>query len=153
MNVQQPHHRNNTNFLKFVTVLVHMNHPLVIFDGVCNLCNATVDFLIRHDRTGRLHFGAFQDDVPAALLRHHGVEGPPTTVYLIEGDQLYIESEAILHLLRYLGPGWQVFRLGRIIPRPLRDRIYKWVSRNRYRWFGTKATCRIPTPEERERFL
>ncbi len=130
-----------------------MNHPLVIFDGVCNLCNATVDFLIRHDRTGTLHFGAFQDAVPAAILQRHGVMGPPTTVYFVEGDRLYIESDAILRLLRYLGPGWQILRIGRVIPSPLRDRFYQWVSRNRYRWFGKKDTCRVPTQEERERFV
>lgn len=130
-----------------------MNPPVVIFDGVCNLCNATVDFLIRNDRTGTILFSSFQSNVGRALLSEHGVFTAPETVYFIEDGVLYVESTAILRLTRYLPWTWRWMLLGRLIPRPLRDRFYRWVSRNRYRWFGKRSSCRLPSPEEAMRFL
>jgi predicted DCC family thiol-disulfide oxidoreductase YuxK len=130
-----------------------MNPPVVIFDGVCNLCNATVDFLIRNDRTGTILFGSFQEDAGRALLSQYGVFTAPETVYFIENGILYVESTAILRLTRYLLWTWRWLLLGRLIPRPLRDRFYRWVSRNRYRWFGKRSSCRLPSKEEAGRFL
>ncbi|RPI68355.1 MAG: thiol-disulfide oxidoreductase DCC family protein [Ignavibacteriae bacterium] len=130
-----------------------MNPPVVIFDGVCNLCNATVDFLIRNDRTGTILFGSFQEDAGRALLSQYGVFAAPETVYFIENGILYIESTAILRLTRYLPWTWRWLLLGRLIPRPLRDRFYRWVSRNRYRWFGKRSSCRLPSAEDMKRFI
>ena len=127
--------------------------PIVVFDGVCTLCNSTVDFLIRNDRTGTLLFGSFQDEHIADLLKKHGVTSAPDSVYLIEGGVLYQESEAALRLVRYLGGAWRVFRVFAVVPAVLRNAIYRWVARNRYRWFGKRDVCRIPTQEERHRFL
>lgn len=130
-----------------------MNPPVVIFDGVCNLCNATVDFLIRNDQTGTILFGSFQEDAGRTLLSQYGVFTAPETVYFIENGILYTESTAILRLTRYLPWTWRWLLLGRFIPRPLRDRFYRWVSRNRYRWFGKRSSCRLPTVDEASRFL
>jgi predicted DCC family thiol-disulfide oxidoreductase YuxK len=128
---------------------------IVVFDGVCNLCNTTVDFLIRHDRQGTLRFGSFQHEHVFALLCARNITEAPTTVYVITPEgTILTESTAILHLGRHLGGIWQVMSIVvGLIPRPLRDVIYRWVSANRYRWFGKRSTCRVPTPEERERFL
>lgn len=127
--------------------------PTVIFDGVCNLCNATVDFLLRHDRTGTLRFGSFQSREGADLLAQYGVFTAPETVYFIENNTLYIESDAIFRLTRYLSWGWRLLNVTRIVPKPLRNAIYRWISRNRYRWFGKRSSCRLPTPAESSRFL
>jgi predicted DCC family thiol-disulfide oxidoreductase YuxK len=130
-----------------------MNHPTVIFDGVCNLCNSTVDFLIRHDRTGELLFGSFQEEAGRRLLLQHGVVEPPETVYFIEDGKLYSESDAILRLCRYMNAPWRWLRLSAFIPTSWRNAAYRFIARNRYRWFGKKDSCRIPTAEERSRFL
>lgn len=127
--------------------------PTVIFDGVCNLCNATVDLLIRNDRTRTLRFGSFQSVEGATLLTQYGVFTAPETVYFIEDKVLYVESDAIFRLTHYLPWTWRILTVGRLIPRPLRDRLYRWVSRNRYRWFGKRSSCRLPSPDESSRFL
>lgn len=126
-------------------------HTIVIFDGVCSLCNTSVDFLLRHDRTGQLRFCAFQSDAGRALLAQHGMLTAPETVYVLDGGVLYTESTAILRLARHLQWPWRAAAILRLIPSPFRDPIYRWIARNRYRWFGKRDTCRVPTAEERER--
>lgn len=130
-----------------------MNQPVVIFDGVCSLCNTTVDVLIRHDKTGTLLFGSFQDETPKAMLESFGVVHEPTTVYLIEGGALYTESDAIIRLAKYVSFPYSLIWLSIIFPRPIRDWVYQWVARNRYRIFGKRDTCRVPTEEEKKRFI
>ena len=130
-----------------------MNQPVVIFDGVCSLCNYTVDILIRHDKTGSLMFGSFQDPTPAALLREHNVHHEPTTVYFIEDGKLYKESDAIIRLGNYVRAPYSIIKYAKVFPKGLRDAVYQFVARHRYRVFGKKDTCRVPTPEERARFL
>lgn len=126
---------------------------IVIFDGVCSLCNASVDFLMRHDRTGRLRFGSFQSEAGRTLLARHGLFTAPETIYVIDDDVLYTESTGVLRLARYLRLPWRAAGILQVVPRPLRDPVYRWVARNRYRWFGKRDTCRVPTPEERARFV
>ncbi len=136
---------------------VDESHPVVVFDGVCNLCNAAVDFLLRHDRSGSLRFASAQGDTGAALLGIEpdgdgNVPDPSTIVVAIEGTVLE-RSDAVLALVPFLGWPWKAALIGRALPRPVRDRLYDLVARNRYRWFGKKETCRIPTPDERARFV
>ena len=128
---------------------------IVVFDGVCNLCNTTVDFLIRHDHQRTLRFGSFQSEHIASLLRTHNITETPTTVYVITPDNIVLtKSTAIIYLGHHLGGIWKMLSVvSKIIPRPLRDVVYQWISDNRYRWFGKKASCRIPTAQEQERFL
>lgn len=126
---------------------------IVVFDGFCTLCSRTVQFLLTHDRTGRLRFVSFQQPVGRELLRAHGIESAPETVYVLDGDRCLNESEAILHLVRFLGPWWQPLRMGRFIPLGVRNTVYRWIARSRYQWFGRRSSCRLPEPHEADRFL
>lgn len=133
-----------------------MEPAVLFFDGVCNLCNGTVDFLIRRDRRGGLRFASLQSRAAHArlgenVLRMHSL----SSVVLMEPDgRLFKESDAVLMALAKLGLGWKILgTLLRGVPRSVRDGLYRWVARNRYRWFGKHASCRLPSPQERERFL
>jgi predicted DCC family thiol-disulfide oxidoreductase YuxK len=128
--------------------------PVILFDGVCNLCNASVLFIIDRDPRGRFAFAPLQSDYAAALLREHGWQGDAlTTVLLIEDGRVYDRSSAALRIARGLSGLWPLFSVFRIVPRPLRDLAYDWLARHRYRWFGRTESCRVPTPELRSRFL
>ncbi len=128
---------------------------IVIFDGECNLCNGTVDFLIRRDHRGTLRFGSFQHPHVAQLLQAHNITEAPTTVYvLLSNGVVLTQSNAILHLGIVLGGVWKFGALcARALPQRLRDGIYTLVANNRYRWFGRRSTCRVPTSQERSRFI
>ena len=129
-------------------------NPILLFDGVCNLCNGAVRFAIARDPRARLRFAPLQSDAGRALLLRHDL--PPDaleTVVLVDGEGVHTRSTAMLRLLRELGPPWSWLWPLVAIPRPLRDALYGWVARNRYRWFGRRAECMIPTPEQRARFL
>ncbi|AII53100.1 thiol-disulfide oxidoreductase DCC family protein [Hymenobacter sp. APR13] len=129
---------------------------IVLFDGVCNLCNGFVQFVIEHDPAGRFRFAALQSAAGQALLREYRLPAPPEpdSVVLVADGQAYTHSAAALGILAGLGGGWAVLaRVGRWAPRPLRDAVYRWVARNRYRWFGRQEACWLPTPELKARFL
>ena len=128
----------------------------VLFDGHCNLCNGAVDFIVRHDPGGRFRFASLQSDKARDLLAEHGRRTPtggPETIVLIEDGRVYERSDAVVRIARGLsGPARAAAAL-RILPRPARDLLYKGVARSRYRLFGRRETCRVPTPAERARFL
>ena len=128
---------------------------VVLFDGTCNLCNATVGFLIPRDRTGRLRFASLQSAVGQELLRRHGIPAPatPDSIVYIEGERAFTRSDAALAIAGRLAPPWPLLGVFWYVPRPLRDAVYKWIARNRYRWFGRSETCQLPTPALRARFL
>lgn len=131
------------------------DHPVILFDGVCGLCNRTVDLLLRHDRRGRLRFAAQQSPAGQALLARHGLP-PDALAYLVlvENGGVATRSTAVLRIGRLLGGGWAgLAALGYLVPRPLRDALYDFVARRRYAWFGRRADCRVPTADERARFL
>ncbi|MDJ0365213.1 thiol-disulfide oxidoreductase DCC family protein [Hymenobacter sp. H14-R3] len=131
----------------------------ILFDGVCNLCNGFVQFIIRHDPQGRFRFAALQSETGQALLAAHGQ--PPTaaqlaspdSVILLEGGQLYSHSAAVLRIARRLGGPWRLAAVGGLLPQRWRDGLYRFVARHRYRWFGRQESCWLPTPELRARFL
>jgi predicted DCC family thiol-disulfide oxidoreductase YuxK len=128
--------------------------PLVLFDGVCNLCNASVDFILERDRKGTFRFAALQSEAGQRLLR--GFELPTAehrSLVLVEGDRVYLRSSAALRIARRLGGLWPALYLFIVVPPFLRDLAYDFVARNRYRWFGKRDTCRVPTPELADRFL
>ncbi|RLS57584.1 MAG: DUF393 domain-containing protein [Planctomycetota bacterium] len=129
------------------------DQTIVFFDGVCGLCNSTVQFLLTRDRAGQLLFAPLQGETAATRVPLDDRETLNTLVVATPQGMLR-QSDAVVHLLRQL-PGWWPCCgvLIRIIPRFLRDAGYRFVSRNRYRWFGQHETCRLPTPEERHRFL
>ena len=129
-------------------------HALVLFDGVCNMCNSSVNFIIDRDPNAYFKFAALQDEAVKPLLARYNLSlDYADSVVLIEDGVCYRESTAALRVARRLKGGWPLFYGFMIIPRPLRDIVYGWIARNRYRWFGKRDTCRIPTPELRARFL
>ena len=130
----------------------------ILFDGVCNLCNGFVQFVIRHDAAGRFRFAALQSEAGQALLLAHGVApailaADPDSVLLLSGGQLYSHSTAVLRIARGLGGVWQLAALGGVLPRAWRDGIYRFIARHRYRWFGRQERCMLPTPALKARFL
>ena len=139
---------------------------IVLFDGECNLCNRSVDFLLRHDRKRRLRFASLQSDVARTLLARSGMDAlalaphedpdgteDPSTIVFVDGDRLHVKSGAALRILTAIGWPWRALGAFLIIPPLLRDGVYDWIARNRFQWFGRRDTCSIPTPEERSLFL
>jgi predicted DCC family thiol-disulfide oxidoreductase YuxK len=131
-------------------------HPVVLFDGVCNLCNRWVNFLIDRDARGTLRFASLQSEAGRRLLESAGAEHDPLsldTVIVIDGGQAYERSTAVLRAARYLRWPWRWASALLAVPRPVRDWVYRWVAAHRYSWFGRSESCRVPTPELRARFL
>ncbi len=128
--------------------------PVLLFDGVCNLCNGTVQFILKVDRKKVFRFASLQSDIGQQLLRSAAYDGPPLdSVVLIKDQRVFTHSEAVLEIARLLGGFWRLLYAFKAVPRPLRDHIYAWIAKNRYRWFGKKDQCMMPDPELRERFL
>lgn len=127
-------------------------HPLVLFDGVCGLCNGFVDFLLRWDRHARLRFAPLQGTTARDVLGRPSDADLSTVVLILDG-RMYERSEAALRTIALLGGFWKLILVARLVPRPLCDWVYDRVAQRRYRWFGKRESCRIPTPEERPRFL
>lgn len=126
----------------------------ILFDGVCNLCNSLVQFVIRHDAAGRFQFASLQSDSGQALLGQYGLRTRDfdTFVYIRNGTA-YTKSTAGLLLLRDLGGGWRLIYPLVFVPPLIRDAVYNLIARNRYRLFGRQDACMIPTPELKSRFL
>ena len=126
---------------------------IVVFDGQCLLCNGWVQFLLRHDRSQRIRFASIQSAVGQQLLAWAGlrVEGLQTLL-VIDGERSWQHTAAILRVLHALGWPWRLAWVGWLVPAPLRDALYRWVARNRYRIWGRSATCMLPAPEHRARF-
>ena len=128
---------------------------VVLFDGHCNFCNATVNFLIDRDPSGRLSFAALQSEAGRRLLADHGLPVPevPDTMVFVDAGRVMVRSDAALAITKYLRFPWGLARVGFVVPRVVRDAVYRLVARNRYRWFGRSDACRVPTPALRARFL
>lgn len=157
--------------------------PILFFDGVCGLCNRFVDFMLRADRQDRFRYAPLQGETARRLLGMDGEAGKdesdtstlgnlktgglevgepstsgtqivdPHSFVFLEKDTFYEQSSAVLLALRRLGGAWRLIAALYVFPRPLRDLIYRIVARNRYRWFGRRDACRLPTTDERDRFL
>jgi predicted DCC family thiol-disulfide oxidoreductase YuxK len=127
--------------------------PVILFDGVCNLCNGFVQFVIARDPAGRFQFAALQSDSARRLLARLDGGALPDSVVLVDGGRVYTRSSAALRIARGLRFPWSLARALIIVPRPLRDWVYDLVARHRYQWFGRKDVCMIPTPDLRARFL
>jgi predicted DCC family thiol-disulfide oxidoreductase YuxK len=131
-----------------------VNSPVILFDGVCNLCNGSVQFIIKRDRKNRFHFAALQSAFGQQKLNQLNI---PTeslqSIVLIDGDKYYQRSNAVLEVSKHLGGAWPLLYVFKIIPRFLRDAVYNFIANNRYRWFGKQDQCMIPTPALKARFL
>jgi len=134
---------------------VEFDHPVIVFDGVCVLCSRWVDFILRHDRAGRFRLAAMQGQQGRALLIAHGLSpDDPVSFLLVEGEQGYSDTDAIARVLQQLGGRWRwAAAVLRTVPRGLRDPLYRWVARNRYRVFGRREQCRLPEAEQAWRFI
>ncbi len=127
---------------------------LVLFDGVCNLCNGTVQFIIRRDPQGRFRFASLQSEAGRAQLTRFNLN--PDVLYsfiVIDGDQMYERSDAALFIAKHLALPWKAFAVFKVFPRFLRDAVYNLIAKNRYRLFGKQDQCMIPTPELKARFV
>ncbi len=128
--------------------------PIILFDGVCNLCNASVQFVLSRDRESKFLFGSLQGNFAQELLKQHHMPADDLHSFILkEKDVLYTRSSAALRVLKLLGGGWQIFYIFIIIPKFIRDGVYRFIAHNRYRWFGKKQECWVPTPEWKSRFL
>ena len=117
-------------------------HPIILFDAKCVLCSANAQFILRHDRARHFRLAAMQGEVGAALLRRHGIDpADPDTIIVVDGDHALRDSDAVIAIYAGLGWPWRVAAAARIVPRALRDPVYRWVARHRYRLFGKRATC------------
>jgi predicted DCC family thiol-disulfide oxidoreductase YuxK len=141
-------------------------NPVVLFDGTCNLCNGAVQFMLDRERGADLRFAAVQSDAGRALLEErmgkeaatailHGAtgDGDPDSIVFVEDGKAYTHSTAALRIARHLRAPWRWAWAFVVVPRFVRDAVYRFIARNRYRWFGKTQTCRVPTPELRARFL
>jgi predicted DCC family thiol-disulfide oxidoreductase YuxK len=128
--------------------------PIILFDGVCNLCHGAVRFVMRRDPDARLRFEPLESGLARRLVRDRaGHEPPADSILLLEEGELYQRSDAVLRIASHLRFPWPAIALLRVVPRPLRDAVYDYVARNRYCWFGRKQTCPAPDQEMRDRFL
>lgn len=129
---------------------------IVLFDGVCNLCNSTVQIIIDHDPKGYFRFASLQSETAKRLLGEHGMtppEGDPDSILLIEGGRVHSHSGAALRIARRMSGAYALLWAFIAVPWFVRDVVYRFIARNRYRWFGREEACRIPTPELKARFL
>lgn len=132
-----------------------MNSKIVVFDGVCVLCSRWMQFVFRRDRDKQFRFAAMQSERGRQLMLQHGMNPEdPMSLLLLEGERAYTDTEAIIRVLRSLGGAWKMRSFAiRIVPRFVRDPLYRRVARHRYQIFGKRETCFIPTTEVADRFL
>lgn len=133
---------------------IPVGQSVILFDGVCNLCNGFVQFLIERDPKRRYRYASLQSEAGRALMRSAGLPADEiNTVVLMEGGKAYTHSDVALRVSRQMGGLWPLATVFYIVPKFIRDAIYNWVARNRYRWFGKKEACMVPTPELKSLFL
>ncbi len=128
--------------------------PIIIFDGVCGLCNRSVDIVLKHDDAKRFLFAPSQSEVGRRLLDGNDIDPSDVdTLYLYDDGTFYDRSTAAIRIAAQLQWPWKAASAAWLIPRPVRNGVYRVISKNRYRWFGKRDACRIPTPAEQDRFL
>lgn len=130
------------------------DQKIIIFDGVCNLCEYSIQFIIKHDRQAKFKFVSAQSERGKVLQRTYGVDTlRDGTVILLKDDQVYVKSDASVEIAKDLDGLWSFLYIFKFIPRPVRDFIYSKISKNRYRWFGKKNECLLPDNTIKDRFL
>jgi predicted DCC family thiol-disulfide oxidoreductase YuxK len=133
---------------------VEANESIILFDGVCNLCNRSVQFIIRRDKKNRFRFAAIQGKTGQSLMQQFQLtQNEINSFLLIEGQKIYTRSTAALRVFRQLGGLWSLLYVFIIVPPFIRDVIYNWVARNRYKWYGKRDACMIPSDELKSKFL
>jgi len=133
---------------------ISKKHPILLFDGVCNLCNGFVQYTIERDPEGQFRFAALQSDVGKEVLQHINLSTEDLdTAILIEDGKIYTQSTVGLRMIKKMNVWYSFIYFLIIFPKSFRDFFYRILARNRYKWFGEKETCMIPTPELQARFL
>lgn len=128
--------------------------PIILFDAECILCSANAQFVLTHDRKKRFRLAAMQGEVGSGLYRRFGIDPTnPDSIIVVDGDKMLRDSDAVLAIYAGLGWPWKALGLFRLVPRVIRDPLYLFVARNRYRIFGKRDSCRLPSPEFRDRLL
>lgn len=128
-------------------------HPVILFDGVCNFCDASVQFILKRDPNEIFHFASLQSDAGQELLGKYKVPDDVDSMILIENEKVYYKSSAALRISRHLQGVWKLFYAFIILPAPIRNAMYDLIAKNRYKWFGQKESCMLPPPNVRKRFL
>lgn len=128
--------------------------PIILFDAECILCSANAQFVLTHDRKKRFRLAAMQGEVGSGLYRRFGIDPTnPDSIIVVDGDKMLRDSDAVLAIYAGLGWPWKALALFRLVPRVIRDPLYLFVARNRYRIFGKRESCWLPSPEFRDRLL
>ena len=131
-----------------------MQEPIILFDGVCNLCNGWVDFVIRRDKARVFKMASLQSEAGRKILMGRGLPFEELAgIYLVYGDKTHSKSGAVLRIFRGLGGLWPIMTVFLIVPTFVRDTVYDFIAKRRYQWYGKRETCRLPTEKEKERFL
>ena len=133
---------------------IYKNKSIILFDGVCNLCNSSVNFIIKHDKKKHFLFASLQSDAAKEILLHHSLNKIIfDSIILIEDTIVYEKSTAVLRIAKKLNNGFQLLYVFILIPKILRDKIYDYIAKNRYKWYGKKNTCMLPSKDLKSRFL
>lgn len=128
--------------------------PIILFDGVCNLCHCSVQFILPRDKKGIFRFASLQSPAGQALLiKYRLPAGQTDSFVLVDKGSVYTRSSAALRVVKKLRGLWPLFSVFWIVPRPFRDRVYDYVARHRYQWFGKEEACWLPSPQWKKRFL
>jgi predicted DCC family thiol-disulfide oxidoreductase YuxK len=129
-------------------------NPIILFDGICNLCNSSVQFVLKHDKQGIFRFAALQSEAGKALLQKNNLsQSNFNSFVLIQDDKVYLKSTAALKVAKQLSGATKYLYVFIIVPAFIRDAVYNVIAKNRYKWFGKKESCMIPTPSLQSRFL
>lgn len=132
----------------------NLHQPLLLFDGVCNLCNSSVQKIIKRDTHNQFKFASLQSDASKEILLHFSnYNSSIDSIILIYNDKAYLKSSAILGVCKVLGGLYNVLLIFWLIPKPIRDACYDLIARNRYKWFGKRVSCMIPSEEISSKFL
>ena len=133
---------------------MNSTYPIVLFDGVCNFCNYWVSFAIKRDRKKKLRFASLQGETAKQILPQYNIQSSSlSSVIFIDNGRAYTQSSAAIRICKHLDGGWKLFYGLIIIPKFIRDFFYNIIARNRYKWYGKKENCMVPTPYLKERFL
>ncbi|API91959.1 hypothetical protein J32TS6_23810 [Virgibacillus pantothenticus] len=126
---------------------------IILFDGVCHFCDQSVQFILKHDKQEQFLFASLQGDTGQKLVFEHKIINDLSSLILIDNDKYYSKSTAVLHICKELTGAWKLLYAFILIPKPIRDFFYDRIANNRYRWFGKKDSCELPSPDVRKRFL
>jgi predicted DCC family thiol-disulfide oxidoreductase YuxK len=134
---------------------LHNNKKIVLFDGVCNFCNSSILRIIKNDKKNVFLFASLQSEIGKQLTNHFKIDTSKIdSIILIESKtSFYIKSTAALKIINHFGGLWNLFKIGWVLPASFRDLFYNYIAKNRYKWFGKKESCMIPTPELKSKFI